>query len=430
MLHRATWISATVLAVVAVGAGVGYWGYGEKTAKETYARQAETNYASSFHNMVNNIRDMRSELAKSMLSSDAGAFQSHLSDVSRLCYAAQTDLGRLPSNFTPDSNLQSYLHEVDTNVRKWIKADEKPSDRPVENQIQNYYTASGAIVSDLSDMQGQLDGKTNAWLTNNAKTTTLAAQGMKRVNTHVASFASLKMPTRQTPAPKANPKLQQLPTITAQQAINQVASVVGQKNHANWRAKLMEKGKSTAHYQVNGANSGAHISAEVSQHGGKLFSLYNDRSINASKYDFATASKDAKHWLAQHGFANVQQLNAAQYDHTALFTFSPTLNGVPVISQSIQVHVALDNGQITDFNATPVYTKPVGTVPARKLTVAQLQKKLNPDFQVKMSKPVIVQDENSKYVPAAAFYGTLHHDTFCILLSAVDGSEVKVDQLT
>ncbi|GMA60820.1 germination protein YpeB [Alicyclobacillus fastidiosus] len=432
MLHRATWVSAGILAVVAVGTTVGYWGYDQKQQKDAFARSAETQYESSFHSLVNDVRDMRKELAKSMLTQDHASFDTHLSSISRLCYAGEASLGRLPSNITPASHLQSYLHLVDNQVQSWMKHDKTPADKDVRKQLNNLYTQSGTFVSQLGDMQSQLGDKMDVWLAARHSPqgqAGFAADGLRRVDRQVASFAD--NPTTRAPKPSAlaNQTFAKEPTISSQAAIKKVSQVIGVKP-TGWTAKLYRAGTLTAYYGVTGNAANNHISAEVSQRGGHLLTYYNDHAAKTSKYDFATAASDAAAWLKRQGFSKIERTDAMQYDHAAMFTFAPLVDGVPVIGQPISVHIALDNGQVVGFNAAQVYANPVGAVPPPKLTVAQLRKRLSPDFDVKIARKVIVQDENRQYIPAVAFYGTMKQETYCINLSAIDGAEVKIDQLT
>ncbi|WP_206917663.1 PepSY1/2 domain-containing protein [Alicyclobacillus suci] len=431
MLHRATWVAAGVLAVVAVGTTVGYWGYDQKQQKDAFVRAAQTQYESSFHHLVNDVRDMRTELAKSMLTQDHASFDTHLSDISRLCYAAEASLGRLPSDITPSSNLQVYLHRVDSQVQSWMKHDKTPGDKDVRQSLNTLYAQSGTFVSQLGQIQSQLGNQADAWATGakSGQTVGFAADGLRRVDRQVASFADNPLPQAPKPTAGANQTLQKQPKITANQAIKSVAKVAGVSG-TGWQAKLYRGGLPTAYFNVKGTVQNRHISAEVSQSGGHLLTYYDDRPVKSSKYDFATAATDATKWLKAEGYGPVQRTNAMQYDHAAMFTFAPLVNGIPVIGQPISVHIALDNGHVVGFNAAQVYANPVGKVPAAKLTVTQLRKRLSPDFEVKMAKQVIVQDENRNYIPAAAFYGTMKQETYCIVLSAIDGAEVKIDHLT
>ncbi|WAH35086.1 PepSY1/2 domain-containing protein [Alicyclobacillus dauci] len=430
MLHRVTWLAAATLAVVAIGTSVGYWGYGQKQQKESFARMAETQYESAFHNLVSDVRGMRAEMAKSLVTRDNTVFHEHLSDVSRLCYAAESSLSRLPADTTPSNHLQTYLHAVDGAVNDWIHHDTGATDRTVRQKLSTFYKESATVVSQLGDLQTQLGGAQGAsWIRRNNNTTTgLALDGMRKVDTQVATLSAVK------PTPPVDTgttvSYAKEPIVTSASALRQVTRITGAKDTKGWQAKLYRQNQPTGYYRITGTFKGANVWAEVSQHGGHLLMYHNDRTVQTSKYDYAQAANDAARWLAAQGFTHVERQEGLQYDHTAMFTFAPTVGGVPVFGQPIQVHVALDNGSVTGFNAAKAYENPVTSVPDRKLTVNQLQKRLSPDFEVRMERQVIALNEHHQYVPAVAFYGTMKQETFCVVLDARDGTEVLVDQLT
>lgn len=433
MLHRVTWYAAGVLALVVIGTSVGYWGYNQKQQRDAYVRTAETGYDNSFHNLVSDFNGMRSEMADSLLTADETTFVSHLAGVSRFAYAAGADLSKLPDSPDSTGQLHNYLHTVDSSVKSWLKQNHVVSDRAVRKQLATDYSESGKIQTELTDVQSQLTSKQGIWMNTNgsAHSEALALTGLKKIDGDIAKTSTETAPQATTSTSNTSSAGRATSRISTQQAINMVAKYAHVKHPSGWKVKAIKTEKVGSAYEVTGDNGTGQgtISGEVSR-SGTLLSFYDNRPVRDQKVDFVSASKNALSWLHAHGYAHVHQSDASQYDNTAVFTFTPQYDDIPVISHPIQIHVALDNGQVTGFNAVAAALHPVTQVANPKLTVSQLRQKLSADFDVKMEQSIITRNSNGTYVPAVAFYGTFKGDTFSIYLSRVDGSELEVQKLT
>lgn len=425
MIHRATWWTGTALAVIAVGGTVGYWGYNQQQQRDAFASAATTQYQGAYHSLTADVTALRTAIADCLLTQDNQTLDAHLNDISRLAYAGQQELGKLPANFNGDYHLASYLHQIDDQARKWIKAGNLGANREVKKTLSRDYAASAIVTTQLSQLQKQIATQPAVWMDNTGKgVSSTMKDSLNRVDEAVGAIDVVTPKSNATANPMTNHSGESIKS-----AQNQVASLAGKNVTANWRTVFHRTGVDAPFYQVTGKTKQGNIVGDVSTSTGALLSYYNDRAVTNSVYDFSQASIDATRWLKQHGYPQVVRDHAAQYDHVAMFTFFPSVRQKPVIDRPIGMSVALDNGQIVGFHQSVGQIPSSAEVKPMTMTMRGLRAKLSPDFQVRMEQQVIVRNADQKWVSGVSFYGTLRDETYRVILDGTNGAEVKVEHL-
>lgn len=427
MLHRVTWYSAGILALVAIASTAGYWGFGQMKERSALVQSADVAYTSSFEDLVSNVTNMKEEMANSLVTSNQTTFDSHLAGISRFAYAAETDLSKLPNNAQSMSQLHGYLNGIDTSTRKWLGQPNSASDRNIRKSLSGDYLDSQKIETKLSDIQSQISAGNHEWMTRNhaSSGTPAALVAMQKVNktipTSVSQSASAQVQAN-TSAP-----------MKASRAVDLVKRVAQPTEVDSWTSKIANSPNSGSVFEVWGKKGQTSdlVNGVVSRQDGRLLSFHNTRSMGNVHLDITEAAKKAQAWLRDNGYPNAIETDSSQYDGKVIFTFEPVYHGSSVIDHPLHVYVALDNGQIVGFNGREAALHPVAHVLHSKLTINQLRSRLSNDFHIKMEKPVLAQAGNSQtFAPAEAFYGTMKDETFCVYLSAVDGHEIRVQHLT
>lgn len=428
MIHRATWWAGGVCVVIVAGSAVGYWGHQQQQQKSAFARAANTPYQSAYHSLVSDMSSLHSAFGHCLLTQDNQTLDAHLSDISRVAYAGQTELGKLPANFNSDHHLSAYLHDMQNTAREWIQIKNVGTDRSVKKQLRSYYNQSSAVLTQLEGLQTQIEQHPGIWMNHDGNGSSATVQdGLKRVDEAIGTIRAPK-PATMSMTTNARPAHQQL-KLTKKQVLKKVAALAGETDTSGWTAELHRTGTDAPYYQVSGKMKGKDISGDVSATSGKLLSYYNDRKVNTSAYDFSEASNDATRWLSKRGYASVIRNDAKQFDHVAMFTFYPSVQQKPVMDEQIEVSVGLDNGGIVGYHSTGKAVPRAGQVKKMTMTMAQLRAKLSPDFQVRMENPVIVRNPQGSWITGVAFYGTLHDETHRVILSGQNGSEVSAVRL-
>lgn len=424
MNHRGIWWTGTALAVLAIGGTSYYWGHQQQVQKSTFVTMANTQYQGAYQILLADVEELHNAIGASLLTNDPSAFHAHVSDISKLAYASQSDLGRVPADGRSDRNFAIYLNHIDSTVHDWLQTNASPTNRTVKNQLSTYYAQSDQIISQLTQLEGQLGPR--SWV-NDTKSKMEARTAMTKIDDAIGAMASgqttrplVKNTTKAANTPKA--------TVTTTQAIREIARLAHVTDTSGWRATLVKQ-RETPIYQVSGRTASSDIAAEVSGATGRIVSYNDDRTVTSSQYDFVKASKDALSWLQRMGYANVIRADASQYDHVATFTFQPVLRQRPVVNAPIHVSVALDNGQIVHYHGVNRAWRNTSQLALPKLTQAELRSKLGSDFEVRMQQSVAYETSAGQLEPATAFVGTMKEDTYRVILSDLTGKEIEVKKL-
>ncbi|MBX5437539.1 MAG: germination protein YpeB [Alicyclobacillaceae bacterium] len=433
MLHRTIWIAIPVLALVVGGAGLGWWGYDQHQQRQALALHAENQYSSAFHGLVSDMYHVEETLGKSLITRDPSAFQGRLRDVWRLSYAAQMDIGRLPSGLTPMNNVQKFFTNLGNTADRWMQTAASPTDPAVHRKLESMYQKSLELSDQLSNLQWKvLNDRLNLLSTDGAEAQPADNQivdSFRKMDREASNFEE----SDQTPTSAlkgGTTALSHEDPVTARQAVSAVAEFLGVARNQPWSVTQTKKGAYVPQYQVSGNTPWGPLYATVTKHGGHVVSFRIEHRPGAGEFDFGDAQDRAQRWLESRGFGRVEPLSASQYDKVGYFIYAPLYDGVPVVSQPLSVRVGLDNGHVIGYDSSQYFYYPIRSLPSRRFTVAQLRDRLSPDFRVRMEKPVVVLDGDNQYQPAVAFYGTNNDQTYCVYMNAHTGREIEIERLT
>lgn len=93
-------------------------------------------------------------------------------------------------------------------------------------------------------------------------------------------------------------------------------------------------------------------------------------------------------------------VSADQYDNLANFSFVREEDGVLIYPEKITVRSAMDNGEVIGFQASDfVYEHQVKRdIPQPKLSLAEAEKVLNPEFKVLYHRKALIKNDRSEDV--------------------------------
>lgn len=121
---------------------------------------------------------------------------------------------------------------------------------------------------------------------------------------------------------------------------------------------------------------------------------------------------------------------SSQYDGVGVFSFVPVQDGVWLYPDSIRIKVALDDGEITGFNAKDfLISHKKRNLPKPKLTLEKAKASLNPNVKVQETRLALVTNELSQEVLCYEILGTIENDTFRMFINTEDGTEEKVQKM-
>ena len=161
MQKNKIWAVTTVIALIVI-AVLGYNLFNQKTA---YATTKENDYNMAFYQVVENVQNVKTYLAKAMISKSAEHGAEMLTHVWREANLAQAYLGMLPIESQELENTEKYLNQVSeysySLSRKNIDGEGLTDDDM--NKIKELYNYSNDLANTLNQMADELNNGTLKW---------------------------------------------------------------------------------------------------------------------------------------------------------------------------------------------------------------------------------------------------------------------------
>lgn len=168
---------------------------------------------------------------------------------------------------------------------------------------------------------------------------------------------------------------------------------------------------------------------EVSRKGG-VVRLYRDqrvlqtRTLNADEAKKkAITALQSMGWnlvlTSTEDFGSYMQIEAVSQD-----------NGIRLYPDKVRIMVALDNGQITGYDATPYWAfHHARSFPSNRLTLSEAQSKLKSGFKITESRLALVPKAGNQEILCYEFRGKYQDEEFLVYINVVNGNEEKIQRI-
>jgi spore germination protein len=437
--------TARILFPVAVVAliGAGMWGYQEHNEKNSILIKAENQYQRAFHDLNHHIDKLHDELGKSLVVNSRKQVTPSLTNVWRLAYAAQEDVGQLPLTLMPFNNTEEFLAKVadfsyGVAVRDLTK---QPLNEKEYKTLKNLYANSKEIKKQLRHVQTKVIDKRLRWMD---VETALASDDKKTDNTIIDGFRTIEKRVQEFPEIDWGTNIQSLDKkkqqrikgidgrpITKEEA-KQIALQFMGMTEASAKVEVNENGKSEEYsaysVMITSREVGTPIQLDVTKRGGKVAWLLNERNIDEEKLTMEQAEESARKFLLAHGYRNMVTAESDSYEGLAVFTFVPEQNGVRLYPDSVTVEVALDNGSVSGFNATEyLFNHRQRIIPKPRISREQARKYVNPAVKVTSQRLAIIEGKSDgREVLCYEMAGSFEGEAYMIYINALSGDEEEV----
>lgn len=435
-IHRTTWVALPILALVIAGTGTGWWGYQQQQQKQALAVHVANSYSSAFHTLTADVEQAHQTIGEALVTSDQTMLSKRLQTVARLSFAANGEVARLPADALPDGHVQAFTENLGTFAQRQA-ANTTPT---LRTQLATYWKQTGQLVSSLHQLSPDVGGTHQVWLS------TVQPQGKIKPGAASSANASFLAGLRQLDASAGRWSTAQTNAITAGSGHNatdnpkageqarvtsEFSAFTGTSRVSQWQVQGARGAGRTRIDLVQGTTSEGPIYGSVVPSTDQVLSFHIDRTLaDKPSIDLAEATRRARHWLEARHFPPVESTGVSQFDNSAYCTFAPLYRGVPVIDQEIVVNVGLDRGDVIGYQGTRYDQQPLTRVPARLLGIQQLKRQVSSALDIHETRTVVALDDQHHPQPAVAFYGTSHGETYCVVMNANTGREIRITQLT
>ncbi len=411
-------ISVAAAAFVALGAVA----VGGHMMSAQYQRTLEYSYRRAFSELSSYVSTMESTLEKAGYANTATQQSAIAAKLMQEASAAKSSLATLPLQADTMDTVQKFISQVEdfsTALNKQVAAGAgvTDDDRDTLGQLYDY---AALLKADLLQLQAKFDGQSLRIGESATLIANLTLDGaVPAFGDELAAYAEdfQDYPTLIYDGPfsdhiaQMQPKLiENMEEVTVAQAIEAAAAFFD-----------LEKGD-VAHTSDTGGNLPA-INLEsgsktisVTRQGGKILSMLDTRAVESAALTYAQARDKAEEFLARNGFGEMTESYYVINDNICTIQFFARQDGAVLYPDLVKVSVALDNGDICEYNAAGYlmnHTERSLQTPA--FTLEQARENVSP--------VLTIEKENTAVIPTAGLDEVLCYEFLC---SAENGDEVLV----
>lgn len=434
------WISIALLTIALAGTAV--WGYQERQEKNAVLIQAENTYQRAFHELSYHMDLLNDKIGTALAMNSRDRISPQLVDIWRLTSNGLSNVGQLPLTLLPFNKTEEFLSDMgDFAYRVAVRdLDKKPLTEEETKTLKNLYKQSGKVKDDLRQVQNVVLNNNLRWMdvqlalaNEEEQSDNTIIDGFKTVEDKVEGFAesnagSLIIGT--STKEHAYQFLKGEKTVSKKEAIERSKDLFQIKNEQNLDITKSGKGASIPLYSISYHEGNKNAYMDMSQTGGYPISLLVDRPVNEKNISLNDGMQEAEQFLKKNKFNDMELFQSRQYDNIGVYSYLYNENGIRVFSDSIEVKVALDNGDILGFTANDYYMNhEKRDIPKPELSPKEAKDKVNPQVDIKEENLAVIDNDLGEEVLAYEFLGIFGEETYRIFINAMDGTEEKVEKL-
>lgn len=354
------------------------YGLWERANRMALANAVEASGHRDFYNLLSSVEQSHVHLGKALASSSPRQQAVHLTEAWNKAAAAQLSLSQPPMPQMKPLNTSKFLAKTSDYAHYLAQKLARGQDLTPEEreQLGRLREEMKKLAGDLRQTESQVAQKGIRW---SSFYGTQMPQPLKTI-------ARISLPVQATPSPlegliNADRRLQTMPSLNydgpfsdhlerpqplglppgtpSQEEAEAKALDFAQKaSSVPFRREEVRRTEGiipTYSFRLVDSRNPRKVNVDISRHGGVVVSLLNGRPVNPPALNEEMALEKALSFLEAQGFNNMQPTYSIRSGNSQVFTFAPREKGVILYPDQIKVKVALDNGEIVGWDATPYY---------------------------------------------------------------------------
>ena len=424
------WVAITAIAVILAI----ILGYNLLNQKKAYANTKENDNNMAFYQVVEYVQNVKTYLAKSMISKSAEHGAEMLTHVWREANLAQAYLGMLPIESQELENTEKFLNQVSEYSyalsRKNIEGDGLTDDDM--NKIKELYNYSNDLSNTLNEMSDELNNGTLKWsdLTNNSEGSEIAAVStFDVVEENFHEYTGLiydgAFSEHITSSEKKGLTGDDIDEETAKRKAEEFIGKDKIKETKN--NGFVENGNIPVYRFEMTTTDNKTIGISISKKGCHVVALNYNREVTEEKISEQDAVQKGKEYLTSKGFNNMQETYYLKENGFITVNYAYKQGDVVMYADLIKVKIALDDGEVIGLETTGYlnchYDR---TIPTNKISIADARKHLSDKAQVTSEGLAMIPTEWKTEKYCYEFKGKIEDIDFIAYINAETGEEEDI----
>lgn len=400
-----------------------------------YALSLENLYEKNFYDLVDNINNTETKLAKTLSANDKNYQAKLLLEVAKNAYLAQENLNNLPYSLNGIDESVAFVNQVSgysETLHKSLNNGKELSATELKT-LENIYDSVLAMKGSLNDMSKDLWGGYNIL---NASSKLIDEKQSNNFTKQISALKSnnVDYPTMIYDGPFSDSMVKKAVKGLNENVVDEnTAKANLLKIFSEYTDDMVEfknEGKGnfeTYNFSVNSTDKKDIAYIQMTKQGGKLLtsSSYNDKKAETLTLENAKAV--ALDFAKRNQFDNIQVVWADIVGDNAFVNLAPVENNVILYPDLIKLKIDLSNGAVLGYEATSYYTNHTN----RTLGVPIINKS---NAKAKVNKKFAIVEENLALIPLEYNQEKLCYEFVCkfggddyyVYINAVTGVEENI----
>ena len=424
------WIALTVILLIVIA----ILGYNLRNQSIAYSITKENDYNKAFYEVVEYVQNVKTYLAKTMISKSAEHGAEMLTHVWRESNLAQSYLGMLPIESQELENTEKFLNQVSeysySLSRNNIEGEGLTDDDI--NKIKELYNYCNDLSNTLNEMADELNSGTLKWedLMKNTEGSEIAeVSTFNVVEENFHEFTGLiydgAFSEHITSSEKKGLTGNDIDEETAKKKAEEF---IGKDKVKSTQNNGFEENVDIPVYRFEiTTNEDKKVGISISKKGGHVVFLNYNRDITEEKISEQDAVKKGKEYLASKGFNNMQETYYLKENGFITVNYAYKQKDVVIYPDLIKVKIALDNGEVIGLETTGYlnchYER---NIPKAKLSLEDARKYLSDKAEIKSEGLAIIPTEWNTEKFCHEFKGKVEDIDFIAYINAETGEEEDI----
>ena len=430
MRKNIIWITVVSILIIVIGV----LGYNLKVQKEKYSQTKENEYNMALYEVMDYVQNVKTYLAKTMISKSSEQGAQMLTHVWREANLAQSYLGMLPVENQELENTEKFLNQVSeysySLSRKNING-ENLNDEEL-GKIKELYDYSFDLSNMLNEISSELNDGTLNWKNlseNNDNMEIAEVSTFDVVNENFHEYAGLiydgAFSEHITSSEKKGLTGEIIDENTAIEKVKQFIGNDKIKNISN--NGLVENGNIAVYRFEIDTNEDKKIGISISQKGGHIVFLNYNREVNEEKLTEQEAIEKGKEYLKQKNFENMQETYYLKESGFITVNYAYKQDDVIMYADLIKVKIALDNGEIIGLDSTGYLNCHYDReIPKKIISIEKAEENLSDKIEIKSKGMAMIPTEWNTEVFCYEFKGKIEDIDFIAYVNAETGKDEDI----
>ena len=396
-------------------------------------------YSMSFYELVDYVDNVKTYLAKSLISTTPEHGADTLTHIWREANLAQSYLSRLPLESQELENTEKFLNQVSdysyTLSRKNINNQSLTDDDL--NNLKQLYDYSVELQNTLSQLSEDLNSGRISWgdLTTNGN----VAFAQQVSNISKDSFSNLEENFHEYSGLIYDGAFSEHMTsgnkkgLTGDEIDEDFAKKIAEDFIGKDKIKelsnlgLSENADISAYDFSIKTNEDNNINISVSKKGGHVISMNYNRDVVTEVISQEDVNEIGKKFLSEKGFPNMKETYYLKQSGIVTINYAYEQDGVVMYPDLIKVKIALDNGEILGVETTGYLNCHEQRDTSKvKITKDDAKKVLNKNLQIMSEGLAVIPTQWKTEVLCYEFKGKVDETEFLVYINAQTGKEEDI----